>query len=670
MSRPLALIVDPDAARRDAVVAELRGAVGEDVAVLTATSSAGAVAAVEGATDRLALVVAAARLEDGPGADLLDRLHRRWPEARKLLVTDAEALTGLSGPVDHGAVHGIVAVPWTPGAFGRHLRTQLLRGFEVTPAGRRPELLPAGSAHHGVLGHLDLAEDELERRTLAAFDRVLGHRPRIHLDAGTELIREDETVNGLWLVLEGHVALTHRDDPTVVHHRSTGPILGLLSLTQHRRAFLTCTARTDVVAVHLTVEQLEQALESSEELPPLFLAVLLRSLAGRLRRSQTLHLQVADLHRQAAADRDRLAETLAQLEAAETQLIEAARMATLGELAAGLAHELNNPVAALQRTAEHLLADARTLLPDDAVAVFDAATREPARSSADTRALRRRLQELAGGDRELADRLLAAGIVDAGAARAVLALPADARDRRLTALAGAHRLATGLRNIDSAAQRVAGLVASLKAYAREGAPEGGVDVVEGLEDTLRILGHRLARVTVERHYEPVPTVAGDPGELNQVWTNLIANALDAMEDEGHLVVATDQPDAGHVRVTLEDSGPGLSGVAPERLFEPRFTTKAGRVAFGLGLGLAITRQIVVAHGGRVALADRSDASGTVATVILPVAPASLPATPASPPATPASPPATPASPPATPASPPATPASPPRDPASDRQENP
>jgi signal transduction histidine kinase len=141
-------------------------------------------------------------------------------------------------------------------------------------------------------------------------------------------------------------------------------------------------------------------------------------------------------------------------------------------------------------------------------------------------------------------------------------------------------------------------------------------VVEGIEETLLLLGHALARIEVVRDYADVPQVTAYPGELAQVWTNLITNAIQAMEGEGVLTVAVDAPDPGSVRVAVVDDGPGIPPEDLDRIFDLHFTTKHGRVEFGLGLGLRIAHDVVAPHHGRIAVESRP--GRTAFTVTLPV----------------------------------------------------
>lgn len=139
-----------------------------------------------------------------------------------------------------------------------------------------------------------------------------------------------------------------------------------------------------------------------------------------------------------------------------------------------------------------------------------------------------------------------------------------------------------------------------------------------IEDTLRLLSHRLHDVTVEREYRDLPPIVCHPAQLSQVWTNLIVNAADALAgaESPVLTVTTSSPRPGWVRVSIADNGPGIDPDTLDHIFEPRFTTKAGRVQYGMGLGLTISRTIVERHGGTIRL--DSHPGGTVATVDLPL----------------------------------------------------
>ncbi|NNL68481.1 MAG: HAMP domain-containing histidine kinase, partial [Acidimicrobiia bacterium] len=240
--------------------------------------------------------------------------------------------------------------------------------------------------------------------------------------------------------------------------------------------------------------------------------------------------------------------------------------------------------------------------------------------AASTREERSRRQRLTAelGDEPMARRLAALGIESAGDAEALMEdIPAAERPAFLDEVERYHRLGTSLRNLQASAARVATHVKSLRSYSRADQEEySDVDIVEGLEESLMLLNHQLREVAVVREYDTVPTIVGFPGELNQVWTNLLSNAIQAMEGTGTLTVAVDAPHPDHVRVAITDSGPGIPEADLPRIFDLHFTTKGGRVEFGMGLGLTITRNIVDRHAGTIDV--RSRPGSTTFVVTLPV----------------------------------------------------
>ena len=166
-------------------------------------------------------------------------------------------------------------------------------------------------------------------------------------------------------------------------------------------------------------------------------------------------------------------------------------------------------------------------------------------------------------------------------------------------------------------RRISELVAAVRAYSQlDRGTVQRVDVSDGLESTLVMLGHKLkGGVEVRREYaEGLPQIEASPGELNQVWTNLIDNAIDAMEGAGELRVTTYADDHGVV-VEIGDTGPGMTEEVAAHAFEPFFTTK--EVGKGTGLGLDISRRIVVErHGGEITVDSRP--GDTVVRVRLPL----------------------------------------------------
>src|SRR5437762_3333413 len=229
-----------------------------------------------------------------------------------------------------------------------------------------------------------------------------------------------------------------------------------------------------------------------------------------------------------------LAQAYAELKNAEVQLVQSEKMAALGRLVAGVAHEINNPVAFI---------------------------------SSSVAPLRRRLETAA-----------------ADAPPEVAALLADAREMVAVMARGA--------------ERTAAIVKDLRSFSRlDEATRKRVDLQDGLEVSLRLLESRWRdRIEIHRDYGTLPPVECDPGQVNQVFMNVLANACDAIPARGNLWLTT-RAEGDRVRVTIRDDGVGMAPEVVGRIFDPFFTTKD--VGGGTGLGLAISQGVIAAHGGRI-----------------------------------------------------------------------
>ena len=313
-------------------------------------------------------------------------------------------------------------------------------------------------------------------------------------------------------------------------------------------------------------------------------------------------------------------------------------LVALGTLAAGLAHEINNPASATARAAEALEETSHSMfaslaqlaersLRADQFLALDALRREIGNAPT-------RTDPLAVGDREelLTDWLAQHGVKEPWRIAPVLAtadvdiewcdraqevLTDDTLEPGLTWVAAALSSTALLEEMRESTSRVTALVSAVKSYSQlDRASLQRFDVTDGLESTLVVMQAKLRDgVAVERAYgSGVPRIEANAGELNQVWTNLIDNAIDAMDGRGTLRLVT-RSEGDAVVVEVIDSGTGMPPEVQAHAFEPFFTTK--EVSKGTGLGLDISRRIVVErHGGDIEIDSRPGA--TTLRVRLPV----------------------------------------------------
>jgi signal transduction histidine kinase len=316
-----------------------------------------------------------------------------------------------------------------------------------------------------------------------------------------------------------------------------------------------------------------------------------------------------------------LGKALADLRETQAQLVLSERMAGLGVLVAGVAHEINSPTAAIRGSIEGL------------AAALERVTRhslELAKRGEKPEAIREVLEDLAP---KLAERPLTTGVAARKAARQIgavleevfgtwliateladLGATAEEAERIVAALGTStdlgqavvaaltdhvylHRTASTVQRAVAQIQRIVG---ALKTYSHldQQATRTEADVHEGLETTLALLHHTLRDIVVDRKYGVLPRVPVFVDELNQVWTNLISNAQQALASRSDAAIAIETAvDGDCVSIRVIDNGPGVPAEALPRIFEPFFTTKPKGEGTGLGLGIA--RQIVVKHGGEL-----------------------------------------------------------------------
>ncbi|MEO0374913.1 MAG: ATP-binding protein [Cyanobacteria bacterium P01_A01_bin.17] len=435
-------------------------------------------------------------------------------------------------------------------------------------------------------------------------DWICDRTQHIHLTAGEVLVREDQPAKGFFIQLSGQITVSRRSNGTdmpVGRHQSPS-FFGEIQVLTEDVVPVTLTADCNTDLYRLDCADFLEVLHSCRE----FEKHIFRTVEQRLR-------------------------------GLESFIQNREKMAALGTLSAGLAHELNNPAAALVRVLKDvkpaILELQRMNLVYGQHQVDDDHTEQwiELRDRGFDAIANPKNDPLAQGDLEdaLTDWLedygveepwklvepLAAGCVQPEALNQLVDRWRDdtteLRDMGLRWLALSFDVMGMITNGLDGAERISILVQSMKSYSyMDRAAQQQINVHDGIEDTLRLFAFKLKHgINVERRYDPeLPEIMAFGSELNQVWTNLIDNAIDALSEgtpDGvapQIIIRTCQK-SGHLRVEIEDNGPGISADVKNRILEPFFTTKP--MGKGSGLGLDVVRRIIEnRHSGSLMVESR------------------------------------------------------------------
>ena len=425
----------------------------------------------------------------------------------------------------------------------------------------------------------DLPDDQL--------DWFLGNSQEFQVAAGDSYIRQGDPADWMFVILEGQ--FEWRGDlggDTVIYPAKAGDVTGVLPFSRMKRFSVTFRALNAGRLLKFPASLFPELVKKMPELT----ARLVGFLSDRVRETTRVEQQ-----------RDRLA--------------------SLGKLSAGLAHELNNPASAAKRAASQLR-DMVTRVTKASLELGSRGLSPEQKSEIEKLEASFTQSDVVPPDAltisDLEDRIdsllrshgqndmweLAAGLarrdIQPEALESLFATIDAANVRAaLESIAASVEISSLLREIESSTSRISDLVGAIKEYTHmDQAPVQNVDVVKSLETTLTILNHKLKRgVVVRRDYHPVPLLVNSFGsELNQVWTNIIDNAIDAMHGSGELRIRT-YPDDGCAAVEIADNGPGIPDDVQRHMFEPFFTTKG--VGEGTGLGLDTVQRIVKKHRGNI-----------------------------------------------------------------------
>ncbi len=420
-------------------------------------------------------------------------------------------------------------------------------------------------------------------------ERLLNDAKVLEFGRGDVLVNEGAEADAAYYVLDGELDILRRigsEDVTIATRR-TGDIVGEMSLLIGEPRTATLRARVPTKVLEISYDRWHEALISNPE--SMFL--MLRTVTARLKHS-------------------------------ESSLVHYQKLAGLGTLAAGLAHELNNPSSAIVRGASQLeesvldwerwseklgsfslSAEQQSRIDDLRQGMQDAgaATRfvDALERADEEDALRVWIEsKWLGGAATLASSLISAGVTVDVVRRIDEQFEPEHLETVLNWIASRQLSFAILHSLRASGKAIAEIVGGVKSFTRlDQAPIQDVDVHEGIEQTLAVLRYRLRGINVHRAYaNDIPRITAFASELNQVWANLLDNAADALNGKGDITIRTSVEDTSVV-VQISDNGPGIPIDVQQHLFEPFYTTKS--VGKGTGLGLSISNNIVRKHGGAI-----------------------------------------------------------------------
>jgi len=426
---------------------------------------------------------------------------------------------------------------------------------------------------------VDLPDDQL--------DWFLSQSTEMHLRAGENYSRQGDPADAMFVMLEGQFeGRGELNGETVVFSLEPGAVTGVLPFSRMKQFTVGGRAVSASRALRFPASRFPELVQKMPELTKRLVGLM----SDRIREVTRMEQQ-----------KDRLA--------------------ALGKLSAGLAHELNNPASAAKRATSQL----RDVLKKIRNASHELGRRDlsptqkaeiektealltqvdgPPPDAITTSALEDQLDALlrSHGQNDLwqlAADLARKNFKPEALEHVFATLDPDSARAALVRISASVEIADLLNQIESSTSRISELVGAIKEYTfMDQSPVQNVDIVKTLETTLTILNHKLKHgVTVIRDYQKIPLLVNSFGsELNQVWTNLIDNAIDAMSGKGELRVRTYRED-DCVVVEIRDNGPGISPEVESHIFEPFFTTKG--VGEGTGLGLDTVQRIVRKHRGNI-----------------------------------------------------------------------
>ena len=615
MTRPIVICIDDEQVVLDSLIRELSESLEDECEIETALGGAEALELVDEILEdgsEIALVISDYIMPDMKGDEVLRYVHKNSPQTLKIMLTGQASIEGIANAINSAKLYRYIAKPWqdvdlqltVKEALKSYDREKKIREQNERLRENERRLnqflsaIPMGIAVHDASGQLtytnakvreilNILEDEKEELQTNQLDR--------YGQFYSQKTQEASTLEDLPITrsLEGE---TVRTDILEIHQGENRIPLEISSTPIRDENGKICYA----IATFADITERKQAEQLREDY------------------NRNLEIQVAERTQQLQQKNEELANTLKQLETAQQELIHSEKMAALGQLIAGVAHEINTPLGAIRSSVKYihdyfeenldrLPTWFKELTPEAEQMFGELLSRSLANpaliSGRERRQLRKsisaQLKEYEIENFDVVSNLLLDLKIYDRLEPIVPILHQPERETFLKTVRSFVRLQESTRDIGIASERAAKVVFALKTYARQSLSEDKIQVnlIEGLEAVLTLYHNQIKQgIKLRTHFENIAPIECYFDELNQVWTNLIHNALQAMNYRGQLQVnAVDRNEEIEVRIT--DSGSGIPEDIQSKIFQPFFTTKPP--GEGSGLGLDIVKKIVKKHGGTI-----------------------------------------------------------------------
>ncbi|MEK0190918.1 ATP-binding protein [Microcoleus anatoxicus] len=615
--KPVIICVDDDRTVLDSLMRELSVNFGDKFEIETAMGGVEALELVEDLLAdecEIAVVISDYIMPDMKGDEVLRSIHERSPNTLKIMLTGQATIEGVSNAVNSAQLYRYIPKPWVTAQLNFTLQEALKIYFlehqlaaqnaQLRASERRLaqflEAMPIGVSVYDTTGKTTYANRKAKELL------------------GIEALPETtiEQLSPTYQVYRAGTGQLYPSDELPVVRSIAGETLRVEDLELHHPDRI-IPLEVSTTPISDEMGNISYAICTFQDISDRQRAESDRLRLAQEREAKNVALQ---MNQEIEAKNQELALTLQELQATQQQLIDSEKMAALGQLVAGVAHEINTPIGAIRSSAGSISSFLTTTLEQLPV-LFQNLTEEEGQefmallgrslnqqsiiSTKEERklkkALRNQLKELEFSEidaENIADILVIMGIdseID-------MFIPLLTKPKGFKILEIAYKLSQikrGMTTIQNGTERVSKVVFALKTYAHyeHSGQRTQANLTEGIETVLTIYQNHLKQgVKVIRNYAELPPLLCYPDELNQVWINLIHNALQAMDNRGTLTIDVTTIDDS-VKISFTDSGKGIPEEIQSQIFTPFFTTKpAGE---GSGLGLDIVNKIVKKHHGKI-----------------------------------------------------------------------